>query len=160
MEQTLDSIDIKILQQLQKNSRLTIKELGALVQLSPSPVFERMKRLEREGFIKKYVAVLDAEKIEHGFVAFCHLSMKQHSYENAQRIMQAVQDIPEIVECYNISGDYDFMLKIYTKDMKQYQQFILKILGDMDCIGSLHSTFVLGEVKNSYQLPLQAIFYA
>ncbi|MBO5602669.1 MAG: Lrp/AsnC family transcriptional regulator [Prevotella sp.] len=154
MEQTLDSIDIKILQQLQKNSRLTIKELGALVQLSPSPVFERMKRLEREGFIKKYVAVLDAEKIEHGFVAFCHLSMKQHSYENAQRIMQAVQDIPEIVECYNISGDYDFMLKIYTKDMKQYQQFILKILGDMDCIGSLHSTFVLGEVKNSYQLPL------
>lgn len=154
MEQTLDSIDIKILQQLQKNSRLTIKELGALVQLSPSPVFERMKRLEREGFIKKYVAVLDAEKIDHGFVAFCHLSMKQHSYENAQRIMQAVQDIPEIVECYNISGDYDFMLKIYTKDMKQYQQFILKILGDMDCIGSLHSTFVLGEVKNSYQLPL------
>ena len=154
MEQTLDSIDIKILQQLQKNSRLTIKELGALVQLSPSPVFERMKRLERKGFIKKYVAVLDAEKIEHGFVAFCHLSMKQHSYENAQRIMQAVQDIPEIVECYNISGDYDFMLKIYTKDMKQYQQFILKILGDMDCIGSLHSTFVLGEVKNSYQLPL------
>ena len=154
MEQTLDSIDIKILQQLQKNSRLTIKELGALVQLSPSPVFERMKRLEREGFIKKYVAVLDTEKIEHGFVAFCHLSMKQHSYENAQRIMQAVQDIPEIVECYNISGDYDFMLKIYTKDMKQYQQFILKILGDMDCIGSLHSTFVLGEVKNSYQLPL------
>lgn len=154
MEQTLDSIDIKMLQQLQKNSRLTIKELGALVQLSPSPVFERMKRLEREGFIKKYVAVLDAEKIEHGFVAFCHLSMKQHSYENAQRIMQAVQDIPEIVECYNISGDYDFMLKIYTKDMKQYQQFILKILGDMDCIGSLHSTFVLGEVKNSYQLPL------
>ena len=154
MEQTLDSIDIKILQQLQKNSRLTIKELGALVQLSPSPVFERMKRLEREGFIKKYVAVLDAEKIEHGFVAFCHLSMKQHSYENAQRIMQAVQDIPEIVECYNISGDYEFMLKIYTKDMKQYQQFILKILGDMDCIGSLHSTFVLGEVKNSYQLPL------
>ena len=154
MEQTLDSIDIKMLQQLQKNSRLTIKELGALVQLSPSPVFERMKRLERKGFIKKYVAVLDAEKIEHGFVAFCHLSMKQHSYENAQRIMQAVQGIPEIVECYNISGDYDFMLKIYTKDMKQYQQFILKILGDMDCIGSLHSTFVLGEVKNSYQLPL------
>lgn len=154
MEQTLDSTDIKILQQLQKNSRLTIKELAALVQLSPSPVFERMRRLEREGFIKKYVAVLDAEKIEHGFVVFCYLSMKQHSFENAQRIMQAVQDIPEIVECYNISGDYDFMLKIYTKDMKQYQQFILKILGDMDCIGSLHSTFVLGEVKNSYQLPL------
>ena len=154
MDQTLDSTDIKILQQLQKDARLTIKELAALVQLSPSPVFERMKRLERDGFIKKYVAVLNAEKIENGFVVFCYLSMKQHTYENAQHIMQAVQEIPEIVECYNISGDYDFMLKICTKDMKHYQEFILRILGDMDCIGSLHSTFVLAEVKNSYQLPL------
>jgi len=155
MEQGLDKIDYKILSQLQRNSRLTVKELAALVQLSPSPVFERMKRLEREGYIKKYIAVLNAEKIEHGFIAFCYISMKQHSFENAQRIMKAVQDIPEIVECYNISGDYDFLLKIYTKDMKHYQQFVLRILGEMDCIGSLNSSFVLGEVKNSHQLPLE-----
>ena len=115
---------------------------------------EGVKRLEREGYIKKYMAVLDAEKINRGFIAFCNLRMKQHSHENAHRIMEAVQQIPEIVECYNISGDYDFMLKIYVSDMKAYQEFVLRILGDLDCIGSLNSFFVLGEVKNSHQLPL------
>ena len=150
----LDEIDLQIMRVLQNNSRLTVKELANEVHLSSSPVYERMKRLEREGYIKKYMAVLDAEKINRGFIAFCNLRMKQHSYENAQRIIQAVQQIPEIVECYNISGDYDFMLKIYVSDMKAYQEFVLRILGDLDCIGSLNSFFVLGEVKNSHQLPL------
>lgn len=154
MIQELDETDIKILRQLQENSRLTNKELAALVHLSPTPVFERVKRLEREGFIKKYMAVIDAEKINRGFIVFCNVSMKQHTYENSQRIMEAVQHIPEIVECYNISGDYDFMLKIYVENMKHYQEFVLRILGDLDCIGSLNSFFVLGEVKNAHELPL------
>ena len=67
--------------------------------------------------------------------------------------MEAIQHIPEIAECYNISGDYDFLLKIYTRDMKAYQKFLLRILGEIDCIGSLNSSFVLGEVKNEHQLP-------
>ena len=150
----LDEIDIRILSLLQDDSRLTNKELAAKIHLSPTPTFERVKRLEREGYITKYMAVLDAEKINRGFVAFCYISMKQHSFENSQRIMEAVQNIPEIVECYNISGDYDFMLKIYVSDMKAYQEFVLRILGDLDCIGSLNSSFVLGEVKNSHQLPI------
>lgn len=150
----LDEIDIRILSLLQDDSRLTNKELAAKIHLSPTPTFERVKRLEREGYITKYMAVLDAEKINRGFIAFCYISMKQHSYENSQRIMEAVQHIPEIVECYNVSGDYDFMLKIYVSDMKAYQEFVLRILGDLDCIGSLNSSFVLGEVKNSHQLPI------
>lgn len=154
MAQQLDEIDIRILSLLQDDSRLTNKELAAKIHLSPTPTFERVKRLEREGYITKYMAVLDAEKINRGFVAFCYISMKQHSFENSQRIMEAVQNIPEIVECYNISGDYDFMLKIYVSDMKAYQEFVLRILGDLDCIGSLNSSFVLGEVKNSHQLPI------
>ena len=141
---SLDETDLRILSLLQDDSRLTNKELAAKIHLSPTPTFERVKRLEREGYIRKYMAVLDAEKINRGFIAFCNLRMKQHSYENAQRIM----------ECYNISGDYDFMLKIYVSDMKAYQEFVLRILGDLDCIGSLNSFFVLGEVKNSHQLPL------
>lgn len=154
MNGNLDEIDIKILSLLQDDSRLTNKELAAKIHLSPTPTFERVKRLEREGYIQKYMAVLDAEKINRGFIAFCNLRMKQHSYENGTRIMEAVQSIPEIVECYNISGDYDFMLKIYVQDMKSYQEFVMKILGELDCIGSLNSFFVLGEVKNSHQLPL------
>ncbi|MDE6086178.1 MAG: Lrp/AsnC family transcriptional regulator [Muribaculaceae bacterium] len=150
----LDETDILILRSLQTNSRLTVKELSAIVNLSTTPTFERVKALEREGYIKNYVAVLDADKLECGFVAFCYLKLKQHTYENGMRIMEAVQSMPEITECYNISGEYDFLLKIYSKDMKTYQKFILRILGDLDCIGSLNSSFVLDEVKNTHALPL------
>ena len=79
--------------------------------------------------------------------------MKQHSHENAVQIMERVQNIPEIAECYNISGDFDFLLKIYVRNMKQYQEFVMRILGDIPAIGSLNSSFVLGEVKNSHRLP-------
>ena len=154
MGQELDNIDLKILEQLQVDSNLTNKELAAAIHLSPTPTFERVKRLEREGYIKRYAAVLDAEKLSCGFVAFCFLKMKQHTHENALRIMEAVQDIPEIGECYNISGDYDFFLFLYAKDMKSYQKFLLRILGDLDCIGSLSSSFVLGEVKSTHAIPL------
>lgn len=154
MATQLDTTDLNILRNLQENARLTTKELAALVHLSTTPTFERVKRLEREGYIKKYMAVLDAEKLGCGFVAFCYIKMKQHSYENGMRIMEAVQDINEIAECYNISGDYDFLLKIHVKDMKSYQNFILRILGDLDCIGSLSSSFVLGEVKNAHNIPI------
>lgn len=150
----IDSTDIRILQELQNNSRLTTKELARTIHLSPTPTFERVKRLERDGYIKRYAAVLDSEKLNCGFIAFCFVRMKQHTYENSIRLMEAVNDIDEIAECYNISGDYDFLLKIYTPDMKSYQAFLLKILGDLDCIGSLSSSFVIGEVKDTGAIPL------
>ncbi|MCF2653654.1 MAG: Lrp/AsnC family transcriptional regulator [bacterium] len=153
MNPTLDETDILILRELQDDGHLTIKELSQRVHLSVSPVYERVRRLEREGFIKRYVAVLDPEKLDCGFLAFCYLKMKQHSHENAVQIMERVQNIPEIAECYNISGDFDFLLKIYVRNMKQYQEFVMRILGDIPAIGSLNSSFVLGEVKNSHRLP-------
>lgn len=153
MNPTLDETDILILRELQDDGHLTIKELSQRVHLSVSPVYERVRRLEREGFIKRYVAVLDPEKLDCGFLAFCYLKMKQHSHENAVQIMERVQNIPEIAECYNISGDFDFLLKIYVRNMKQYQEFVMRILGDIPAIGSLNSSFVLGEVKNFHRLP-------
>ncbi len=96
MTSTLDQTDIRILQTLQENSNLTNKELAAAIHLSPTPTFERVRRLEREGYIRKYQAVLDADKLNCGFIAFCFLKMKQHSYENGVKIMEAVQTIPEI----------------------------------------------------------------
>ena len=153
MNPTLDETDILILRELQDDGHLTIKELSQRVHLSVSPVYERVRRLEREGFIKRYVAVLDPEKLDCGFLALCYLKMKQHSHENAVQIMERVQNIPEIAECYNISGDFDFLLKIYVRNMKQYQEFVMRILGDIPAIGSLNSSFVLGEVKNSHRLP-------
>ena len=151
----LDNTDISILRILQEDASLSNKEIAARVHLSPTPVFERIKRLRAQGYIKKFVAVLDAEKLDCSFVAFCYLKMKQHTFENAKRIMEAVQSMAEVAECYNISGDYDFLMKVYVSSMKEYQQFVLRILGELDCIGGLNSSFVMGEVKNTWSVPVR-----
>ncbi len=150
----IDKTDIRILGELQADGHLTIKELAQKVNLSVSPVYERVRRLEHEGYIRGYRALLDADKLDCGFQVFCYLKMKQHSHENAQQIIAQVQNIPAIVEVYNVSGDFDFLCKIYVQNMKQYQEFVMRILGDIPAIGSLNSSFVLGEIKNSYSLPL------
>ena len=151
----LDATDIAILKILQENAALTNKQIASRVYLSPTPVFERIKRLREQGYIKNFVAVLDAEKLNCSFVAFCYIKMKQHTFDNAQRLLDAVQSMEEVGECYNISGDYDFLLKVYVSSMKEYQQFVLRILGELDCIGGLNSSFVMGEVKNTHAVPVR-----
>ena len=151
----LDETDYKILAALQDDGSLTNKELSRKVHLSPTPVFERVKKLEEEGYIKKYTAVLDVDKLDCGFMAICNIKLKQHTFENATMFMEAVQNIPEIGECYNVSGDYDFTMKIYVSSMKEYQQFVMKILGELDCIGGLSSSFIMGVVKNEYKVPIK-----
>lgn len=153
---TLDAIDLKILQILQENSNLTTKELAEKVNLSPTPVFERVKRLEREGYVRKYTAILDAEKLSRGFVVFCNIRLKEHSKELGQSLVEAIALLEEVTECYNISGDYDFMLKIRVEGMKQYQDFVFNTLGGIDSIGGLQSIFVMAEVKHSSEIPLSS----
>ena len=156
MENTtsLDETDRRILKILQQDSHLTVKELAARVHLSPSPVFERQKRLEREGYIVRYMAVVDAHKVGNGILVLCNIRLKQHTQALIQEFMDVVQGIDEITECYNTSGDYDFLIKVYAQDMKSYQQFMLNTLGKIDCIGSLHSIFVIDETKNTRGVPV------
>ena len=151
----LDNIDITILQTLQKNSRLTTKELAAKIHLSTSPAFERQKRLEREGYIKGYMAVIDAEKVGNGILVLCNIRLKQHTEDLIQQFMDAVKNIDEITECFNTSGDYDFLIKVYAKDMKDYQQFMQHTLGRIECVGSLHSVFVIDETKNTHGVTIR-----
>ena len=148
----LDSTDLQILRALQDNARLTTKELAARVNLSTTPVFERMKRLEKEGFIKKYVAVLDAEKLGRGFTVFCSVKLKQMTQSVAREFISVIRDIPQVAECYNISGEYDYLLKIQAPDMKYYNEFIINVLGNIDAIGSTLSSFVMNEIKNTHGL--------
>ena len=148
--ETLDKKDLQILRTLQENARLTTKELAARVNLSSTPVFERLKRLENGGYIKKYIAVLDAEKLNLGFVVFCRGKLSKLNREIATEFTRIIQDIPEVTECYNISGSYDYLLKIHAPNMKYYQEFILNVLGTIDSLGSLESTFVMDEVKHDY----------
>lgn len=147
---TLDKIDLDLLRILQKNSKLTNKELAAKVNLSTTPVFERLKRLEADGYIKKYIAVLDAEKLNLGFVVFCSVKLSRLNRDIATEFSRIIQGIPEVTECYNVSGEYDFLLKIHAPDMKYYQAFILNVLGTIESLGSLTSTFVMAEVKHEY----------
>ncbi len=151
----LDNIDITILRALQKNSRLTTKELAAKIHLSTSPAFERQKRLEREGYIKGYMAVVDAEKVGNGILVLCNIRLKQHTENLIQQFMDAVKNIDEITECFNTSGDYDFLIKVYAKDMKDYQQFMQHTLGRIECVGSLHSVFVIDETKNTHGVTIR-----
>ncbi|MFG6686108.1 Lrp/AsnC family transcriptional regulator [Mariniflexile sp. HNIBRBA6329] len=151
---SIDEIDIRLLKLLQSRSNFTTKELAAKVNLSTTPVFERVKKLEKGGYIKNYVAVLDAEKLNRGLMVFCNIRLKEHTREIGNQFVKDILSLEEVTECYNISGDYDFFLKILVSDMKSYQNFVLNHLGSLQNIGSAHSTFVMGEIKNSYSIPI------
>ena len=150
----LDAIDKKILQALQENAKLTTKELADKVNLSVSPTFERQKRLEHDGYIQKYVALVDSHKVGNDIILWCNIRLKQHTHDYIQEFMDAVQRIDEITDCYNTSGDFDFLIKIHARNMKAYQDFMLNTLGKMHCLGSLNSVFVIGEVKSTTKVPI------
>lgn len=149
----LDTIDSEILKMLQEDAHVTTKDISLKLHLTTTPIHERIKRLEKDGYIKKYVALLDKEKLEKGLTVFCNVSLKQHTNENGKKFVQEIQSIPEVVECYNIAGDYDFLLKILVKDMPAYQKFVLGVLGTLKSIGSVKSVFVMGEIKHSTSVP-------
>lgn len=148
METRLDDIDLKLLRLLQEDAHLTTKQLAERVNLSTTPVFERVKRLEYEGFVKKYVAVLDAGKLNRGFMVFCSVKLKQMNRDVANDFTSVVQDIPQVTECYNISGEFDYLLKINAPDMAYYNDFIINTLGTIESIGSILSSFVMREIKS------------
>ncbi len=147
--ENLDQIDLKILRTLQKNAKLTTKELAEAVNLTPTPVFERQKRLEKQGYIKKYVAVLDPDKLNQSLLVICMVKLQQINNSIAQRFTAEINKLPEVIECYNTSGNYDYMLKVRSSDMKHYQEFILNKLGVIENVGSIESTFVMSEVKQN-----------
>ncbi|WP_295125162.1 Lrp/AsnC family transcriptional regulator [uncultured Chitinophaga sp.] len=152
MEETLDQTDLQLLRLLAADAKITTKDLAAKVNLSPSPVFERIKRLEAGGYIKGYIALINAEKLNYGLIIFCNIRLKHHDKTIGNDFVSDIMRLEEVVECYNISGDYDFLLKVYARDMKHYQDFVFNKLGSVTSIGSTHSTFVMCENKNTYNI--------
>ena len=150
----LDETDLQILRILQANSRLTTKELAQQIHLSITPTYERQRRLERMGYIKGYLAVLDAYKMERGFMVFCNISMKQINKAIANEFRDVVGDWNEVTECYNISGDGDYLLKVCVSSMQKYQQFILDKLGSFPYISQVRSFFVMDTLKLTYGFPM------
>ena len=144
-----DSIDKKLLALLQDDSKKTTKELSLKLNLSVTAVYERIKKLEKEGIVSKYVALLNRNKIQKGFVVFCHLKLMQHTKEFISQFEKEVVQLIEVLECFHVSGDYDYILKICVKDMEEYREFMVTKLTSLQHIGSTHSTFMIGEVKNT-----------
>jgi Lrp/AsnC family leucine-responsive transcriptional regulator len=119
------------------------------LNLSVTAVYERIKKLEREGIIDNYVALLNRNKIDKGFVVFCHIKLIQHSKDFLTKFESEVVKLDEVLECFHVSGDYDYILKICVKDMEEYREFMVTKLTTLNHIGSTHSTFMIGQVKNS-----------
>jgi Lrp/AsnC family leucine-responsive transcriptional regulator len=151
---TLDKIDRKILSYLQKDSKMTTKELSVYLNLSTTAVYERIKKLERNNVIKKYIAIINKEKVEKGFVVFCQIKLIQHKHAFVEKFEREVIEFDEVLECYNVSGDFDYFLKIIVKDMQAYHNFLNDKLTSLDHISSTHSTLIINEVKNTLVLKL------
>jgi Lrp/AsnC family transcriptional regulator, leucine-responsive regulatory protein len=145
----LDSIDKKLLFLLQTDSKRTTAALSLKLDLSVTAVYERIKKLEREGIIDKYVVLLNRSKVDKGFVVFCHIKLIQHTKEFLTKFESEVVKLKEVLECHHVSGDYDYILKILVKDMEAYREFLVTKLTTLEHIGSTHSTFMISEVKNT-----------
>lgn len=145
----LDKTDIKLLQLLQTDCKQTTKELSSKLNLSITAVYERIKKLEREKIIDKYVVLLNGKNIDKGFIVFCHLKLMHHTKDYITKFESQVVKLQEVIECHHVSGDYDYILKVVLKDMDEYREFLVNKLTTLDHIGSTHSTFMISEVKNT-----------
>ena len=149
-----DETDKKLLNLLQYDSKQTTKALSNQLGLSTTAAYERIKRLERNGIIRKYVALLDKEKIGRNFTAFCQVKLTQHLKPYVLQLEKHVMQIQEVTECHHISGDHDYLLKIHVNDMKEFREFIVGKLTALDNIGSTQSSFVINEVKYTTAIDL------
>ena len=150
----LDEIDKKLLNILQQNAKLTTKEIAFRLKMSNTAIHERIKRLEREEVISKYVALLDTEKINKNFLVFCHVKLIQHNKEHITKFEKEILKLDEVLECIHVSGDYDYILKIYVSNMKEYRSFLINKLTTIKVIASTQSTFMINQVKNNTSISL------
>jgi DNA-binding Lrp family transcriptional regulator len=148
----LDPIDLRILDLLQEDAKLTNKEIAAQLGMSTTPVYERIKKLEEKGYIRQYVALVDRKKLGLPLVAFCNVSLKEHSNKYLRIFEREVLSLHEVVECYHIAGAFDYLMKVLAEDMSTYQDFIVNKLAKLENIGNVQSSFVMTEVKYSTKI--------
>lgn len=148
----LDEKDLSILRLLQLNARATVKEIAEKVHLSTTPVHERIKRLEESGVIKQYATLLDHSKVRKGLMVICYVSLKQHNKNAGAKFIKSILEMHEVIECYNISGEFDFMLKVVEESMDAYYDFHVNKLSQAENIGHVQSVFVMGIIKQTHVL--------
>jgi Lrp/AsnC family transcriptional regulator, leucine-responsive regulatory protein len=148
----LDQKDLAILKLLQSNARITVKEISDKVNLSTTPVHERIKWMEETGVIRQYATLVDPAKLNKRLMVIVYVSLKQHNKTAGSKFVKAMNDMSEVLECYSISGEFDFMLKIVAEDMNAYYNFHVNRLSELENIGNVQSIFVMGVVKETHIL--------
>lgn len=151
----LDQVDLNLIKKLQQNSKITTKQLAMEENLSATAIYERIRKLEKKGIISNYIAVINKQKVQRDFIVLCKVKLIQHNNNYISKFEKEVQNFSEVQDCYNISGDYDFILKIVVKNMKVYKRFLKANLTSLDYIGSTYSTFVINEVKNTFSIHVE-----
>src|SRR6476660_10074725 len=146
----LDQKDLGILRWLQQNARITVKEISDKVHLSTTPVYERIKWMESTGVIKKYATLVDHSKVKKGLMVIIYVSLKQHKKTAGAKFIKAIHEMNEVIECYNISGEFDFMLKVVVENMDAYYDFHVNKLSEVENIGNVQSAFVMGIIKQTH----------
>jgi len=154
MAYNLDRIDTKILNILQKDSSRTTKSIAEELGLTTSPIFERIKKLEKEGYIKKYVAVLDNKKIGLKLTVFIGITLQGHTRSYLEKFVKEINDFPEVIECHRVSGNFDYLLKLVVEDIEAYEKFIVTKLTLLPYLGNVQSHITLSTSKQTQELDL------
>lgn len=153
MKISLDATDRQILEMLQEDAKINIKEIAAKLNMTKTPIYERIKRLEKEGVIEKYVTVLNRKKLGSSIIVFLEGSLKVEKFEQADEFFEAVAATPEIIECYLLGGENDFMLKVIAPELDKYHDFYATKIASLPRVGQIKSSFVIKEIKHSMKLP-------
>jgi DNA-binding Lrp family transcriptional regulator len=153
MKISLDAIDRQILEMLQEDAKINIKEIAAKLNITKTPIYERIKRLEKEGVIEKYVTILNRKKLGSSIIVFLEGSLKVEKFEQADEFFAAVAATPEIIECYLLGGENDFMLKVIAPELDKYHDFYATKIASLPRVGQIKSSFVIKEIKHSMKLP-------
>lgn len=151
---SLDDRDLAILRELQGNARITNAELARRVHLSPTPCLERVKRLEIEGYVDKYVALLNPKKLNAGQIVFVEVTLDRTSEEGFEAFADGIRAIPEVMECHMVAGGFDYLLKIRVSDMDEYRRLLGQELVTIPSVAQTHTYVVMDQVKESFSFPL------
>ncbi len=151
----LDNTDKKILEMLQEDANFTNKEIAAQLGLTITPVYERIKKLKRSGIIKKTITIIDPKKAGKNILAFCNVSLKEHTLKYINKFQDKIVRLEEVQACYHIAGQYDYLLTVYAEDMDEYQNFITTKLAAIENIAHVQSSFVMKEIKKEYAIKIK-----
>lgn len=145
----MDKIDRKILMELQQNAKQNTKQIASKIGLSVTPTYERIRKMERLGIIKSYVALLDRSKIEKEVIAYCQITLSKHQKSTVDFFERKMNSFPEIMECHHVSGNFDFLLKVVSSNIDEFHKFITEKLSVFDEIGTIHTFFVMKSARDS-----------